>query len=111
LALRQEVNDLKGECCAHGHIGAVYMSLRNYTNAIKCYQLQLERAKELRDNAIEAEAFGNLGIARMNMGIYEGAIGYFEQQLATLEQLSSHTSLIDKVNIINKLIEVSFACF
>ncbi|CAH1712106.1 tetratricopeptide repeat protein 28 [Aphis gossypii] len=96
LALRQEVNDLKGECCAHGHIGAVYMSLRNYTNAIKCYQLQLERAKELRDNAIEAEAFGNLGIARMNMGIYEGAIGYFEQQLATLEQLSSHTSLIDK---------------
>lgn len=38
------------------------MSLRNYTNAIKCYQLQLERAKELRDNAIEAEAFGNLGI-------------------------------------------------
>lgn len=62
LALRQEVSDLKGECCAHGHIGAVYMSLRNYTNAIKCYQLQLERAKELRDNAIEAEAFGNLGM-------------------------------------------------
>jgi len=33
------------------------------------------------------------------MGIYEGAIGYFEQQLATLEQLSSQTSLTDKVNI------------
>lgn len=33
----------------------------------------------------------------MNMGIYEGAIGYFEQQLATLEQLSSHTSITDKV--------------
>lgn len=99
------------------------MSLRNYTNAIKCYQLQLERSKELRDNAIEAEAFGNLGIvlniyiyftfekyfnicvigiARMNMGIYEGAIGYFEQQLATLEQLSSQASLTDKVNIFIK---------
>jgi len=37
------------------------------------------------------------GIARMNMGIYEGAIGYFEQQLATLEQLSTHTSITDKV--------------
>jgi hypothetical protein len=56
---------LKGECCAHGHIGAVYMSLRNYTSAIKCYQLQLERAKELRDNTIEAEAFGNLGDYRI----------------------------------------------
>lgn len=39
----------------------------------------------------------------MNMGIYEGAIGYFEQQLATLEQLSSHTSLTDKVNLFLKL--------
>jgi len=47
------------------------MSLRNYTNAIKCYQLQLERAKELRDNAIEAEAFGNLGIIqKMKMYYY-----------------------------------------
>lgn len=36
----------------------------------------------------------------MNMGIYEGAIGYFEQQLATLEQLSSHTSLTDKVHFL-----------
>lgn len=56
---------MKGECCAHGHIGAVYMSLRNYKNAIQCYQLQLERAKELRDNSIEAEAFGNLGTAKI----------------------------------------------
>jgi len=47
----------------------------------------------------------------MNMGIYEGAIGYFEQQLATLEQLSSHTSLIDKVKIINKLKAISFDDF
>lgn len=37
----------------------------------------------------------------MNMGIYEEAIGYFEQQLATLEQLSSHTSVTDKVNNFN----------
>lgn len=42
----------------------------------------------------------------MNMGIYEGAIGYFEQQLATLEQLSSHTSLTDKVNIFVKTLSL-----
>lgn len=47
----------------------------------------------------------------MNMGIYEGAIGYFEQQLATLEQLSSHTSLIDKVDIIYKLKVIRFNYF
>jgi tetratricopeptide (TPR) repeat protein len=97
--LRQEMSDLKGECRAHGHLGAVHMSLANYTNAMKCYQEQLERAKELKDSAVEAQAFGNLGIARLNMGHYEDAIGYFEQQLATLEQLSTSTSMLDKVFI------------
>lgn len=53
--------DLKGECKAHGNLGAVHMCLGNYTDAIKCYQEQLEKAKELRDNVVEAQAFGNLG--------------------------------------------------
>lgn len=42
------------------------MALQNYTHAIKCYQEQLERAQDLQDSAIEAEAFGNLGIAKLN---------------------------------------------
>lgn len=53
--------DIKGECRAHGNLGAVHMCLGNYTNAIKCYQEQLERSKELRDSLIQAQAFGNLG--------------------------------------------------
>jgi len=98
LTLRQEMSDLKGESRAHGHLGAVHMSLGNYTNAIKCYQEQLDRAKELKDSYVEAQAFGNLGIARLNMGHYEDAIGYLEQQLATLQQVSSPTALLDKVS-------------
>ena len=42
------MGDIKGECKAHGHLGAVHMSLGNYTNAMKCYEEQLERAKELK---------------------------------------------------------------
>lgn len=91
------MGELKGECRAHGNLGAVHMALANYTHAIKCYQEQLERANELKDSGVQAQAFGNLGIARLNMGHYEDAIGYFEQQLATLEQLSTTTALLDKV--------------
>lgn len=54
---------------------------------MKCYEEQLERAKELRDCALETQALGNLGISRLNMGHFEDAIGYFEQQLALLEQV------------------------
>lgn len=76
------------------------MSLRNYTNAIKCYEEQLERAKETKDLVVEAQAFGNLGIARLNMGHFEDAIGYFEQQLATLEQVKFFACIgVDRENV------------
>ena len=91
------MNDVKGECKAHGSLGAVHMSLGNYTNAMKCYEEQLDRSRELNDQQLEAQAFGNLGIARLNMGHYEDAIGYFEQQMAMLEQLTTTTAMIDKV--------------
>lgn len=45
----------------------------------KLFQEQLERAQELQDCALEAQAYGNLGIAKLNMGHYEDAIGYLEQ--------------------------------
>ena len=45
---------MKGECKAHGHLDAVHMSLANYTNATKCYQEQLERAKELKVRILKA---------------------------------------------------------
>lgn len=60
------------------------MALQNYTHAIKCYQEQLERAQDLQDSAIEAEAFGNLGIAKLNryatikfVQIFQNEIGYY----------------------------------
>lgn len=67
LTLRQEMSELSGECRAHGHLGAVHMALGNYTHAVKCYQEQLERAQELQDCGVEAQAYGNLGIARFDV--------------------------------------------
>ena len=40
----QDLGDARGECKAHGSLGAVHVSLSNYINAMKCYQEQLERA-------------------------------------------------------------------
>lgn len=52
-------------------LGAVHMAIGNYTHAIKCYQEQLERAQELQNSAIEAQAYGNLGKSFNQMN-YEG---------------------------------------
>lgn len=56
---------------------------------LQCYEEQLERARDVKDSSIEAQACGNLGITKMNTSQYEEAIGLFEQQLAMLEQVSA----------------------
>ena len=62
------------------------MSLGNNTLALRCFQEQLERARELKDAMGEAQAFGNMGITRMNLSHFEEAIGNFESQLKSLEK-------------------------
>lgn len=87
LTLQQELGEVRGECVAHSRLGAVHLSLGQLGYALRCYQEQLERARELRDCPLETQALGNLGITRLGMGHFEDAIGYFEQQLALLEQV------------------------
>lgn len=57
------------------------------------FQEQLERAQELQDCALEAQAYGNLGIAKLNMGHYEDAIGYLEQVRFKKYFILSHQKL------------------
>jgi tetratricopeptide (TPR) repeat protein len=78
LSILQDLDDASGECRAHGNLGAVHLSLANYINAMKCYQEQLDKAKEVKDPSLEATAYGNLGIAKMNLGRHEDAIGMYQ---------------------------------
>ncbi|KAL3206881.1 hypothetical protein MRX96_039839 [Rhipicephalus microplus] len=76
---------------------ALQQELGDLGMALRCYQAQLERARQLRDCPLETQALGNLGLVRLGLAHYEDAIGYFEQQLALLEQLgSSSSTLLDK---------------
>ena len=41
----QALNDVRGECKAHANLGAVHLSLSNYINAIKCFQVKISVLK------------------------------------------------------------------
>lgn len=56
----------------------------------------MDRAHDLNDKAIEAQAYGNLGIAKLNSGHYEDAISNLELQLGTLEQVNLATAQHDR---------------
>ena len=92
LSILQDLGDLRGECKAHGNLGAVHLSLSNYINSVKCYTEQLERAKEVGEPNLEATALGNLGVAKLNLGRHEEAINCLDQQIKCLDQLSSTNS-------------------
>ncbi len=92
LSILQDIGDMRGECVAHGHLGAVHLSLGNFIHATKCYSEQLERARDLKDAALEAQAHGNLGLTKVSLGRHEEAIACFEQQLAAMEQDTTTTS-------------------
>jgi hypothetical protein len=68
LSILQDIADMRGECKAHGNLGAVHLSLGNYINAMKCYQEQLERAQDIKDSAMEAQSQGNLGLTQDQLG-------------------------------------------
>ena len=74
-----------------------------FKDAYTSYEDQLEKARELEDVGIEAQAYGNLGISKMNQGELDDAIGMFEQQLALLEQLGPTTVVLDRGRALGNL--------
>jgi len=45
--------------------------------------------QEAKDDYLEAEAFGNLGVAKIHLSRHDEAISFFEQQLVALDQAGS----------------------
>ena len=78
------------------------MSLGNNTLALRCFQEQLERARELKDNMGEAQAYGNMGITRMNLSHFEEAIQNFESQLKSLDN-SAKAGVKEKARVLGNL--------
>ena len=78
------------------------MSLGNNTLALRCFQEQLERARELQDSMGEAQAWGNMGITRMNLNHFEEAIQNFESQLKSLEN-TPKAGLKEKARVLGNL--------
>ena len=85
----QDEGDLKGECKCHGNIGLVQLALANLGHALKSFLEELERACELKDTFLQANAQGHVGIVKLSMRRYDEAIACFEQQLAFLSHTGS----------------------
>jgi tetratricopeptide (TPR) repeat protein len=82
-----EVLKLKGSGLSD--LGQEYLDLRNFDQALNCFQQQLNIAKETDDNDLEAEAVSSLGRTFQLMGKYQEALQYHSEDLRLSQDLGS----------------------
>jgi tetratricopeptide (TPR) repeat protein len=81
LAAAQRLHDRRGEAWSWGGLGLAYLDLRQYKEALDCYQHALHICQEIDDPWGEAIALLALGRAYLCLGQYEEALGYSQHAL------------------------------
>ncbi|MGJ3251920.1 MAG: CHAT domain-containing protein [Elainellaceae cyanobacterium] len=77
----------QGEGVILGNLGAAYLGIGNYQQAIDFFEQRLAIAREIGDRAGEGRAIGNLGAAYLEIGNYQRAIDFSEQHLAIAREI------------------------
>jgi tetratricopeptide (TPR) repeat protein len=85
-AARTLVQDRLMECLFLSNLGAAHLRIRNAREAVKCCQVSLAIAMELKNGYAAAVAVGNLGNAYLQLGNINLAINCFEYDLEVCRQ-------------------------
>ena len=93
---RNVIKDAKNEYKAQGRCGATLTALGRYSDAISCYERQLEISRSRGDALAQTQAWANLAITHSNLHDYESAVKSFEEQIGALENLQSKSSQVEK---------------
>ncbi|WP_421656669.1 CHAT domain-containing protein [Leptothermofonsia sp. ETS-13] len=93
LVLFRQAQDQAGEGMVLANLGAVYIRLERYREAIPLLESYLPIAQSLNDKQGEAQALGNLGIAYEALGNYGSAIATQKQAGKLMLALGDRRSL------------------
>jgi tetratricopeptide (TPR) repeat protein/transcriptional regulator with XRE-family HTH domain len=86
LAAAQRLHDRRGEAWSWGGLGLAHLDLRQYKEALDCYQHALHICQEIDDPWGEAIALLALGRAYLYLGQYEEALGYSQHALRICQE-------------------------
>ncbi|MEM0978694.1 MAG: tetratricopeptide repeat protein [Cyanobacteria bacterium P01_H01_bin.58] len=96
LAVELEGNDILDEeslrateATIFGHIGSVYFSLGDYSEALAYREQSLSISRELGDRAGEASRLNEIGNVYNSLGNYSRALDYYEQSLSLDRELGN----------------------
>lgn len=87
LQIYKTLGNLQGEFRAQSSLGMTHVGLGNHAEALRCFQAQLEKAKELRSPTLEVQALTNVGGMRLKLGHFDEALAMYERQAHLLESV------------------------
>ncbi len=87
LAAAAHLHDRRGEAWSWGGLGIAYLDLRQYKEALECYQHALHICQEIDDPWGEAIALLGLGRAHLHLGQYEEALGHSRYALHICQEI------------------------
>ncbi len=88
LALREEINDVKGIGLSANNIGNIYNNKGDYANALNYYLKSLKVRESLGDKKGMAASFNNIGSLYESQKEFSQALDYFKKSLKLREEIS-----------------------
>ena len=79
LVVAKSLNDIGGECRAHGNMGAAHFSKGNFKEALTSHRYQLVLAMKCKDSQAAASALTSLGHVYTAIGDYQNALASHKQ--------------------------------
>ena len=94
LVVAKSLNDIGGECRAHGNMGAAHFSKGNFKEALTSHRYQLVLAMKCKDSHAAASALTSLGHVYTAIGDYQNALASHKQCVDMVK-----TQLNDKLQV------------
>ena len=108
LVVAKSLNDIGGECRAHGNMGAAHFSKGNFKEALTSHRYQLVLAMKCKDSHAAASALTSLGHVYTAIGDYQNALASHKQcvdmvktQLNDKLQVQLYHRLLDSQSMFN----------
>lgn len=80
-AIRQEINDLKGQGESLNNLALAYMGMQNWSQALSYLEQAVERKVRAKDLTQMTVVLNNIGFCHSQLGHPEKALGYFNKAL------------------------------
>ncbi|MDD3473973.1 MAG: CHAT domain-containing tetratricopeptide repeat protein, partial [Syntrophaceae bacterium] len=90
LALKEKINDLKGQAASLNNMGVVCSEIGEHYKSVQYLERSLAITRKIGDEKVEAASLTNMGAFYLAFGLYANALDCFEKHLAVARKFRDY---------------------